>query len=345
MLTTKDGVLLDREPVCEADLMDATCEAWMNGFLRRGAPDVSWDDLDVTAEVLADRGGFDLIATCRNSQRTHRQHFPVTALAHVAERASTRLVDTGRLSAGDTYIYKTTAGNPPAAPAGQDDGPAFRMTTHTPALRYVTTPLTPLLEPARIIGTVDDRVPVVLFTEDALAKADHYARKGAADTPPVETGCMLLGQLGSCPDLGELYLVVEDAIEVRAKQEEFALIYGADTWAHIQASLRCYQGDDEHTPIRMLGQAHGHNFGLDGEPCELCAQRKECTRTTVFVSVADRRFMRAVFARQPWALCWIAGTNARHEQVAKLYTLREGTFTERGYHVIPDLPAAFAPAV
>ena len=48
--------------------------------------------------------------------------------------------------------------------------------------------------------------------------------------------------------------------------------------------------------------------------------------------------MRAVFAKQPWALCWIAGSNARGDQVETLFTLRGGVLRERGYHVLPRLP-------
>ena len=56
----------------------------------------------------------------------------------------------------------------------------------------------------------------------------------------------------------------------------------------------------------------------------------------MFVSRDDRRFMRSVFARQPWALCWIAGTNARGENVSKLFTQRNGVYRERGYGVLDE---------
>ncbi len=57
----------------------------------------------------------------------------------------------------------------------------------------------------------------------------------------------------------------------------------------------------------------------------------------MFVSTADRTFMRTVFAGQPFALCWIAGTNARRENVSRLYTLRRGVLQPRGYHVVKEL--------
>ena len=70
----------------------------------------------------------------------------------------------------------------------------------------------------------------------------------------------------------------------------------------------------------------------------MCATAKTCGRTTVFVSTADRTFMRTVFAGLPFALCWIAGGNARGEAVASLFTLRAGVLQARGYHVIDSIP-------
>jgi hypothetical protein len=65
----------------------------------------------------------------------------------------------------------------------------------------------------------------------------------------------------------------------------------------------------------------------------------------VFVSAADRTFMRTVFAGQPFALCWIAGTNARSEEVSSLFTLRAGVLQARGYHVVESIPANDKPLI
>ena len=174
----------------------------------------------------------------------------------------------------------------------------------------------------------------MVFSEQAHDKTLHYARKGAASNPAVETGALLRGRLCACPDTGEMFVTVDDAIEVSdATQSEFALIYTTRTWNQVESLQQRF---DTAGGVRFLGQSHGHNFGLEGEPCALCATVRECSRTTVFVSAADRAFMRAVFAGQPFALCWIAGTNARREEVAKLFTLRAGALQPRGYHVIDD---------
>ena len=46
--------------------------------------------------------------------------------------------------------------------------------------------------------------------------------------------------------------------------------------------------------------------------------------------------MRAVFARQPWALCQIFGLTARKEPVHKLYSLKDACWQPRGYFLLPD---------
>ena len=184
----------------------------------------------------------------------------------------------------------------------------------------------------------------MVFTEAAHEKSRKIARRGADDNPPVETGSLLIGELCACPDSGEFFVTVDDAIEVvDAEQKEFSLIPSSRSWTRVQAVLDRLTDTDAGGTRRLVGQSHGHNFALEGDPCALCATAKECGRTTVFVSTADRTFMRTVFAGQPFALCWIAGSNARGDEVASLFTLRAGVLQARGYHVVDSIPAADSP--
>jgi len=339
---------LARERVTDADLVEARSEAWFEGHLRGGFPQTPYQEIEtrlapITAtEADAGGGGFLLRARCRGTGRTSTHRFSTVSLSHVADRAATRLLAEGVLRESDTYVYEVLAERGPAPgddPALAADG-GLTMTATIAPLGYVTTLLAPLLDGARQVGPVDGGDFPVLFEEAALAKARRFARKGAASIPPVETGCVLLGEVCACPG-GEMFVVVRLALEVRhAEQEEFALIYTAKTWDRVQTILRCYATGvaGRGGGLRLVGQAHGHNFAVQGGPCAICATAKECPKTTVFVSEQDRRFMRAVFAKQPWALCWIAGSNARGEDVEKLFTLRGGVLRERGYHVLPRLP-------
>ncbi len=134
-----------------------------------------------------------------------------------------------------------------------------------------------------------------------------------------------------------MFCVICDALEVKdAEMKPFSLSYSGKSWARIQAVLRARQAQPATQAQRIVGQCHGHNFlPNDGAPpCELCHKQEVCARTSVFVSSDDRQWCRAVFHRQPWALCHIFGLNARHDQVDSLYGLSGGRLEERGFYVV-----------
>ncbi len=341
-----DGAPLAEHRVAETDLAEARSEAWLNGFLRRGQPDLPLEAVSTRLLPVVKEGqclGFVLRAESPGADASMHT-FGVASLGPLAYLVSKRLVAEGPLHYGDTYVYElrpqrgTPTGPGTAAATGAHDSSAHRsmqITTRTAALRYSQRPLTPLRDTARVVGEIDAAVLPVFFTESAHEKSRNFARKGADDNPPVETGSLLIGELGVCPDSGEMSVTVLDAIEVAdAEQREFSLIPSSKTWTRVQAVLGRLTGVDG--TRRLLGQSHGHNFALDGEPCAMCATAKECGRTTVFVSAADRSFMRTVFAGQTYALCWIAGSNARGDEVATLFTLRAGVLNPRGYYIIDD---------
>jgi hypothetical protein len=60
----------------------------------------------------------------------------------------------------------------------------------------------------------------------------------------------------------------------------------------------------------------------------------------VFLSQDDRRWTRAVFARQPWQLCHIFGLAARGDRVHGLFGLHGGRLRERGFFVLPEFDPA-----
>ena len=346
-----DGPTLLDEPVTEADLAEARSEAWLNGFLRQGHPDLPLEAVTTRIAPLftEDRCiGFALRAKGSKgpaaSGTPSVYTFGVQCLAPVAQRGSARLLADGRLAEDDTYVYELQARPGPMMPQKMPEQAGIKITTRTVPLRFATRPLKPLLAAARPVGEILDDVLPVIFTEAAHEKSRLFARRGAASTPAVETGSILLGELCVCPDSPEMFVTVDDAIEVvDAEQQEFSLIPSSRSWTRVQAVLDRLTSTDAGGTRRLVGQSHGHNFGLPGDPCALCATAKHCSRTTVFVSSADRTFMRTVFAGQPFALCWIAGTNARAEEVSSLFTLRAGVLQERGYHVVESIPSIDSP--
>ena len=340
----KHGPQVAKERVLEGDLSDPEAELWLASHLRKGCPDVPLRELDVRLiPVLEKQGhascaGF-LLQTTNPAGQPTTLHFSIFSLAHVADRASRRLLADGALKPGETYYYEVLA--EPATdhqPAAAPKAPAFTITARSPALTYMTVPLPPLLAAAEAVGPSDHDGCPVLYTRAAFEAAERFARKGAAFDEPTETGAVLLGPLCSCPDTGEFFVVVVDAIEpVAAEQTKFSLTYSGHTWAMLQRIVRARQSQPATRAHRILGQCHGHNFlPDDGKDCRACPKRDACTLTSVFVSPHDRQWTRAVFAHQPWGFCHIYGNNARGQKVNTLFGLRDGQLQERGFHVIAD---------
>jgi hypothetical protein len=343
----EDGPEVTREPVSDVDQAEARSEAWLHCALRRGLPDLPFDDFAPRLVPLFKKDGgpgctgFALEADAPGGAAV-RCAFSVLSADRAAARAARRLVAAGSLEADAAYYFQLTAARRPALPApcaAGDPGKLIDVTSRPQPLAYGKVPLAPLLERATTVGDLDERSYHVFFTAAALAAAERCSRKGAAHQPPVETGAVLIGPLCWCRESGEFFAVVLDVLEVHdAEGTEFSLTYSGASWARIQAVLKARQARAATRAHRILGQCHGHNFLPAGgaPPCEVCHQLKECSRTSAFVSAEDLTWTRAVFSRQPWQLCHIFGLNARGEPVQRLFGLRDGRLLERGYHVLPE---------
>jgi hypothetical protein len=346
----KDGPEAAREPVTDVDLNDAYSEIWFESCLRKGHADVTLDSLDIRlVPVWKHEGslrctGFALEATNPGGVTTRRE-FSLAALDQVSSRPVQRLLAAGAIQQGDSYFYELAAESRAAVVEESPDGAPFQVVAKTTPLHWLKAPLPPLLARAQHVGTVDDDWYHVFYLRKAFEKAERFARKGAKQVPAVETGAVLVGVLCSCPQTGECFTVVLDALEVQdAQQSQFALSYTGPTWGRIQAVMRARQTEPATRGHRIVGQSHGHNFLPAGgaPPCELCAKVAVCSRTSVFVSADDRAWSRAVFHRQPWQLCSIHGLNARGQQVHSLFGLRDGRLLERGYHLLEDFDPQLA---
>jgi hypothetical protein len=340
----KGGPILMRKDVGVADLMDHQSEAWLHLHLRKGRADVAFDDLKFELRPIYASGnaerltGFALASAEANGSPLNYP-FTIHAVEHIATRASRELIAAGVLQPGDEYYYDL--GELQAAQQTTEVSDQIAITTASVKLQYLQYPLRSLVAKSKKIGPQDEWWTPVFYTRDAVTRAELYARRGGNLQPPVETGCILVGAPCSCPDTGEFYIVVRDAIEAQdANSQKFSLEYSEATWARMQAILRARRSCPGGHADRFLGQAHGHPFLPAGgaPPCELCDGKPEvpCSRTSCFVSLDDSDWSRAVFARQAWAICHIFGLNARQEHVHKLFGLRIGQLQERGFFVIPE---------
>lgn len=340
----QDGPELAREPVGPSDLVDAVSELWLEESLRNGDTGTALDEVPV--RLRPERAGSGQACTGYFLEspgadgRTVQRRFSVFSLEHVARRAAERMAGEGKLQASDVFYYHIACDEAAGAGAGRPLDVSLPEVQTRP-LEPLAIELAPLLRRARPVGPAAATPSPygVFYTAAALAAAERCARRGAEHHPPVETGGVLVGFLCSCPVSGEFFAVVVEVLEAQdADQTAYSLAFSARTWTRIRAVMEARQRHAATRGLRIVGQCHGHNFiPADGAPpCPDCARRTVCTRSSVFVSLDDWNWNRAVFRRQPWQLCHIFGLNARHERDQGLFGLRDGRLLERGYHVLED---------
>ena len=326
------------EPVRPGDLTLLFSETWQACYLRKGRPGVGFDDIAFRLEpepVQSDAAACPALrVVCTGPEggvRTHRAD--LSALAHVAVRGVGRLVAEGTISAKTPYHWYVTARRPdPTAGEDRFDTPRSRLTREP--LRCPSIPLADYLTRSTAVGHVEGWVPV-FFLRQALTMAERFSRQGMAATPTFESGAVLLGNLGSCPRTGELFVVVTEAVELMAaSQTHLTLAYTGDTWHHVQQELAARRRNPRGRFLQIVGQSHGHNFvpREDQSPEEDSRQM-----SSVFVSPEDLGWSRAVFAYQPWAVCLIFGYTARSEPVQGLFGFRSGRLKERGFHIVDNI--------
>ena len=342
-----DGPELKRVPVPGAYIRDIEHELLLKYALRRGMPEATVQDMQIQlTPVHAD--GENSKPFCRSVRadvrnprgEKFRLEYNVHLFSDVARSAVQQMVADGDLKVEDEYHYQLVVDHRKGDRLGPGlAGMSFGAGPKQEPLQYLTRSLTPLIADAQPVGELNGEHFPVFYTSAAYERAERFARRGGDAQPPRETGAALVGTACSCPESGELFLVITDALEASdAEEAKVSLSYTGKTWLRLQAILKSMQAQPDTRTYRFLGQAHGHNFiPLDGAPpCELCSTAKVCSRTSVFVSTDDRTWTQAVFAGAPYALCHIFGLNARHDKVHGLYSLHENRLTQRGFYIIPD---------
>lgn len=336
------SVPLAAVPVQPVDFAEVAGETWRDEYLRRGHPDVPLTSISIQiAPVLA----ADSESRCSGFKLTHAMPcrerssslFSLSSLRHVAERAVGALLETGGLQPNERHHYDIVT-QPVNSPQPHEQGPGETLTTplRFRALSFVSTKLRPLIEQSTPVALLDSEVFPVFYTQDAFLAAEASSRRGAAAER--ETGGALFGSLATCPETGEFFAIVRDVIEVEdAEGTQFSLSYSGGTWQRLRQIQEARQKAFPARADRLLGQAHGHPFRPnDGQQCATCEKLATCRLTSAFASSEDRTWHRAVFARQPWALCHIFGWSVRGEPVHQLYGLSDGQLHPRGFYLLPN---------
>jgi hypothetical protein len=332
------------EPVLPADLTEIYSEAWLAAYLRKGHPEVGFNDLTfrLWPQFVTDsthRCRQVIIESKPSSGKALFSPKGVEVLRAVAERGAQRLIEAELLDFGQPYYYEVVAEE--HAAADPVDEQAASEPYGSPQIKYRPinyreVGISSLLKGATAVGAAHKGLPIFV-NRSTYRKAEQSARNGARTDPPVESGAVVLGWLGSCPETGEFFVVATDVIElVEALQKENSLTYTDKTWAHIQTVLRHRRLNPQTSAERIVGQCHGHNFPpcSGDQECDHCAERNACKATSVFVSESDLLWSRCVFSRQPWAFCQIFGLDARGGPVHRMYGFRKGRLKARGFYLI-----------
>jgi hypothetical protein len=338
------GAVLAREPVRPDDLSAHVAEAWREGCLRKGRPAVPLGAVEPWLRPLLNAGqktlcaGFAIEARLPGVEAASTV-FTNRSLDAVAHRAVQRLLKMGRLKKGQPYLYEVHFQS--GAQRALEDNPGaeeveFETTDLSPSLSWLEAPLRPLLEQGKARNEIDEAAFHVFFTAGAFARAEQFARKGCASPSPVETAAALVGMLCSCPDTGDFFVVVTDAYEIMAAdQTVFSVTLSHESWRRILANVAARAA--RRPAVRLLGQAHGHNYlPGGGQTCEACPTRAVCDLTNVFASEDDETWTRAHFAGQPFALCAVFGLSARGDRLHAIFSQHNARLCRRGYFVIPD---------
>ncbi len=334
--------VLIRETVTDEDFSDAYTEAWRELFLRQGYLDVARAELPVRLLPIPTKEGdpshcqgYALENTGPNGKGKNRCVFTMYSLAGAATRAGNRLVEQGVLQPGEQFFFELETARKPPQPAFDPFDDILGPTVKRSRVHYLQVALAPLLKDARAVNEPDKANFTAFYTEDALQKAEAFSRQGAKDDPDFESGAVLAGPICTCPDSGEFFVVVCDILEVTdADQTLVSLEYSPHSWAKIQTAVRARQ--QEAPALRILGQAHGHNFlPNEGKLCEECHSKEVCDVDNLFVSQDDKNWTKAVFSQQPWQLCHIFGLTARADRINALFGLHDARLLRRGFHVLP----------
>jgi len=334
------------EAVMPADLIDIYSEMWLESHLRKGRADLRFEDLHMRilpdlAESSDNRCAGLIVESRMPDGGTDLRRISIETLFPIAERGAARLIEAGLLKTGQPYFYEIIAKrglDTTHETVSDDHAPIGKSRLKHRPLACREVPLASLLKEAETVGAVDGWMPI-FYTRNTFMEAEQFARVGAAERPPVETGAAILGLLCTCPDTGEFFVMAFDAIELADTQQSgLSLTYTDKTWATIQAGLKVRQANPVTRGARIVGQCHGHNFlpQTGTHQCESCTERKSCGLTSAFISESDLLWSRCVFSRQPWAFCHIFGLDVCGNPVQGLFGFRQARLVERGFYLIDD---------
>ena len=322
----------DWRPAFEWSLWDGVRHGTLRPLARcaHGIVEPQWDE-DLGEPHVA---GLQTVIETDDPAHPHRATIPRSYFTAAAERESTKLVASGKLSPGETFRYSISAYSRQDIPE-ERDAPAMRGTV----VEEIVQPIT--LQPGSLNEFLerssshtppgDDHDDMRVLVPHSVIEETTALVRQAGD---IEIGGVLVGQLHRDAETDDLFCVVTAQIEGRhTNAAKTSLTFTPDTWAAARSALALRNRGEI-----FVGWWHGHPFW-----CSKCEpeRRRTCPLSRPFFSRDDVALHRAVFGRGFDVALLI--TNLGEDDLAcDLFGWRHGMVTRRGYHVT-DGPAP-APA-
>ena len=252
--------------------------------------------------------------------------FPVSYFAAAVTRASTELVDSGVLKAGQKFEYKVFALSRQAA--RQSEALTLRHVAAWPSIagRSIAPLLAAAEAPAAAASVLSHAAaaePLPVFVpERVLAEATELA--AAADE--LETGGVLVGKLFRDPG-GSVFAEVTAQLPAKhtvATRE--SLRFTPETWADVDAVIRLRNRDET-----ILGWWHHHPFF-----CRHCPEtrRRLCPFSRPTFSSADRDVHREVF-QSPWNVALLLSFLGEERPSYDIFAWQRGQIEPAKFYVLP----------
>ena len=246
------------------------------------------------------------------------QDFPTAYFKELAVRASSEMVERGRLEKGETFRYRAVAF--PRNQEPEEPRSGFVAEEVIPPIPLRTTALEAFGSAAVAVGEPHPDDMPAFVPHRVLEEATDLAR-AAGDK---ETGGVLIGHLHRDPSVPEIFIEITAQVPARQAQGELTrLTFTAESWTAVQAALDLRRRDEV-----MLGWWHSHPARAWCQKCPVEKQRV-CPLAADFFSEHDRQLHRTVFPRA-YSVALVVNDSVNGLSYS-LFGWREGVVASRGF--------------